>query len=352
MKEFKNFIITILLTALMTLIILKIASNIFIPKWITHEGNMMSYIIKGFYKEPKNTLDVIFMGNSDVYRGISPMTLYEESGITSYNFVSSGQRMWMAYPIFLEALKRQTPKIIFFNVDSFFYTHKASDGNYHKVFDNMPLGIPKIKGALDANYPGRKLKKLTHFLPILFYHNRYNELTKNDFKYAFYDYTNPTKGMDLIGTIKPYNKGNYYMTHNSSSAVKIPEKNQAYLNEMIDICKEKGITMILMELPSAESWSLEKNKVINAYAKEHNVDFIDMNLDPILKEMNFDWTHDTSDGGDHLNIYGAEKTTMYLANYLKTNFDLKSHKDDPKYAIWNEQYQTYLKIREKEINEA
>ena len=71
-------------------------SNIVIPKWVTPADNRMSYIMQGFYKEPKNSLDVIFMGNSDVYRGISPITLWDEYGIASYNYVSSGQRMWTA----------------------------------------------------------------------------------------------------------------------------------------------------------------------------------------------------------------------------------------------------------------
>lgn len=349
MKELKNFIITISLTGILTIIGLIIASKIFIPKWIDHNNNMMSFIIKGFYKEQKNSLDVIFMGNSDVYRGVSPMKLYEEMGVTSYNFVSAGQRMWIAKPILEEALRFQTPKVIFFNVDSVFYTHVASDGNYHKVYDNMPLSLNKITGVFDSNYASPKSKKLTHFLPILMYHNRYSELTKEDIEYAFYDYSNPLKGMDLVASKIPYTQGNYYMSHNDDNKVDIPTKNKEYLDNMLELCNKKNIELILMELPSAESWSNEKSAAISEYAKEKNIKFIDMNLDAVLAEMNFNWLEDTSDGGDHLNIFGAEKTTTYLANYLKENYNFENHKNDNNYSNWNKQYEEYLKFKDKEI---
>lgn len=347
MKSFKNFIITIILTLVMSSIVLWGVSKIFIPKWITHDDNMMSYIIKGFYKEPKNSLDIIFTGNSDVYRGISPMELYNETGITSYNFVSAGQRMWIAYPMLEEALKTQNPKIVFFNVDEVFFTHTASVGNYHKVYDNLPFGITKIKGVFDSSYDKSKFEKMSHFMPIFAYHSRYSELTKDDFKYAFYDYTNVTKGLDLVAFHKPYIDDVDYMKY-TDEVTPIPDTNKEYLDKMVKLCNDNDVEFVLMEVPSADSWNYKKSNAISNYANENNLKFIDFNL--VLQEMNFDWSTDTSDGGDHLNIYGAEKVTKYLADYLKDNYDFKSHKDDRKYSKWIDEYKKYLDVKQQEIN--
>lgn len=349
MQSFKNFILTIILTLIMSFIILFIAAKILSPKWIDHEGNMMSYIIKGFYKEEKNSLDVVFLGNSDVYRGISPMEIYNETGITSYNFVSAGARMWITYSMVEEVFKYQKPEIIMLNVDSLFFTSQGNIGNYHKVYDNMPLSMNKIKGIFDENYESKVDKKLSHFFPIFAYHSRYSELTKDDFKYAFADYTNPTKGVDLVAIQKPYVSNKDYMEY-STKIASIPEKNLTYLNKIKDLCQANNAKLILIEVPSADSWNYEKYNAVNIYSKENNLQFIDLNKEEALKNMEFNWLEDTSDGGDHLNIYGAEKVSSYLAKYLEDNYDLPNHKEDKLSKKWNEQYEEYLKIKEKEKN--
>lgn len=349
MKSFKNFILTIILTLIMSFMILFVASKILSPKWIDHDGNMMSYIIKGFYKEEKNSLDVVFLGNSDVYRGVSPMEIYNQTGITSYNFVSAGQRMWITYPMVEEVFKYQSPKLIFLNVDSLFFTSQGNIGNYHKVYDNMPLSITKFKGVFDANYESGIDKKLSHFFPIFAYHSRYSELTKDDFKYAFADYTNPTKGLDLVAIQVPYESDKDYMEYTDKVAL-IPEKNLEYLNKIAELCQKNNTELILIEIPSADSWNYEKSNALTAYAKENNLKFLDLNYSEVLEEMNFNWLEDTSDGGDHLNIYGAEKVSTYIAKYLENNYELPNHKENKLSKKWNQQYEEYLNIKEKEKN--
>ena len=129
----KNIVLKVLSFVIIGLIILNVLGKVFIPKWITVKDNRMTYIVKGFYEEPKNSLDVIFMGNSDVYRGISPITLWDEYGIASYNFVSSGQRMWTAYYTLEESLKYQKTKLIVLNMDSAFNESNSSESNYRKA---------------------------------------------------------------------------------------------------------------------------------------------------------------------------------------------------------------------------
>lgn len=347
MKSFKNFILTIILTFIMSFMILFVASKILSPKWIDHDSNMMSFIINGFYKEPKNSLDVIFMGNSDVYRGVSPMEIYKETGITSYNFVSAGQRMWITYPMAEEAFKYQSPKVIFLNVDALFFTSQGNVGNYHKVYDNMPLSMTKVKGVFDSNYVLSTSEKISHIFPIFAYHSRYSELTKDDFKYAFADYTNPIKGVDLVAIQEPYESDIYYMEYTDEVAI-VPEKNLEYLNKIVKLCQQNNTELILIEIPSADSWNYKKSNALNIYAQENNLKFLDLNIPEVLEKMNFNWLEDTSDGGDHLNIYGAEKVSAYIAEYLVDNYDLPNHKEDKLSKMWNEQYEEYERIKEKE----
>ena len=42
--------------------------------------------IEGFYREEANSLDVLFVGASEVYSDYSPVYAYEKYGFTSYNY--------------------------------------------------------------------------------------------------------------------------------------------------------------------------------------------------------------------------------------------------------------------------
>lgn len=345
MKQFKNLATTLFLTLLFTTISLYVASRIFIPKWIDKDHNRMTYIVKGFYNEKRNTIDVLFTGNSDVFRGVSPMEIYDRTGYTSYNFVSAGQRIWFAYYMLEEALRYQNPKVVFFNIDELFFTSQTT-ANAHKLYDNMSFGLPKIQGILDKTYENKN--RLAHFLPIFSYHGRYKELTWNDFKYAFYHYEDPLKGMDLISEIEPYLDSENYMKFSEEIAV-APKKNVEYLDKMRELCQKKGIEFVLFEVPSPDSWNYKKHNMVQDYADKYGLKFLDLNLH--TKDMNIDWTRDTADGGDHLNIFGAVKVSNYLSAYLTKNFDLKNHKNDEKYEMWKRHYEEYLDFKKRALDE-
>ena len=340
----RNIVLKVLSFVIIGLIILNILGKIFMPKWTTVKDNRMTYIIKGFYEEPKNSLDVIFMGNSDVYRGISPITLWDEYGIASYNFVASGQRMWTAYYMLEESLKYQKPKLIVLNMDSAFNESDSSESNYRKTFDNMKFGTTKLKAITDPVYKNSKNDILSYIFPITRYHSRWEELTDKDFRKALKSEKFAYKGMDLITEIQPYNEEYKYMSRDHSKEV-IGEKCSKYLSKIIDLCKEQNIELLLIEIPSAESWSKDLSNKTEDFAKEHNLEFIDMNLN--ASEFGFDWKTDTSDGGDHLNVYGAEKVSKYLGKIIKDKYNIADHRNEKEYEEWYKDSEKYHLDKEK-----
>lgn len=347
----KKVIIKIICFFLIGVLLFYIATKILIPKWITVKDNRMTYIINGFYNEPKDSLDVVFMGNSDVYRGISPIKLWDEYGIASYNFVSSGQRMWTAYYLMEECLKYQNPKLIVLNMDSAFNESNSSESNYRKAFDNMKIGKNKINAIMDPVFGFSNKDKLSYIFPIFRYHSRWSELKDTDFSKAFENNKFAYKGMDLITTIKPYTKENSYMQKNQKNEV-IGEKSSKYLKKIVDLCKQKNIELLLIEIPSAESWSTDLSNKTAEFAKANNLEFIDMNLN--YKEFGFDWNTDTSDGGDHLNVYGAEKVSNYLGKIIQEKYEVPNRKNDQKYSSWNQDSEVYkndkIKLENDEKN--
>ena len=66
--------------------------------------------VKGFYAEEENSLDFVFVGSSQMFTTVVPAVLWQEYGITSYDFGANEQPMYLSYYYIKEALKYQDPK--------------------------------------------------------------------------------------------------------------------------------------------------------------------------------------------------------------------------------------------------
>lgn len=112
--------------------------------------NPMDYTDKRPYEanrvfdEPNDTLDVIILGHSGVYRGLSPMEMYAEYGITSYACSKATLMPWESLDFLEQVLERQSPKPVVFETDQMFYDKGGKIGeNYAKnAVENL---IPIIR---------------------------------------------------------------------------------------------------------------------------------------------------------------------------------------------------------------
>ena len=66
------------------------------------------------------------------------------------------------------------------------------------------------------------------------------------------------------------------------------------------------------------------------------------------ERVDIDWERDTFDKGDHLNLYGAQKTTSAMGALLRQTFHVPSHAGDDAYRSWDDNYARY----QKDVNKA
>lgn len=162
-------------------IIFWMLTRIFVPKW-TGKIDPATPRIKGYYLEEKNTIDVLAVGASDVGRGFSPITLWNDYGITSYNLGTSNQTMALAYYVIKEAIQYQDIKTVILDMDAAFVEKNAPEGEYRKLFDNIKFGKNKLE-ALEE--PDLEMdNKLSYIFPLIRFHSRWGELEDNDFRIA------------------------------------------------------------------------------------------------------------------------------------------------------------------------
>lgn len=348
MKKMRKSILGITCFLIVLITCLNITSKIFIPKWRNNGDAYMTSSMANFYKEKKDSLDVLFLGDSSVYRGVNPSILWKEQGITSYVYGSPAQRVWLSYYMLKEALRYQKPKVVVIEANELYSGGSAKSGSYRKVFDNMKLGPVKLEAMNDPIFKFGVGSKVSLLFPIFEYHNRYNELTWDDVKYAFGDDKEYNrKGYAINAGFKPYAGKPNYMKKKEGKPAKIGKRTKKYLDKIIDLCEENDIELAILKVPSAADWNEDKNKEVQTLCKNKKLMLLDLNKE--MKYTKINWKKDTADQGVHLNLYGAEKVTKEVGDFLYENFNLSKTQDQEVIQAFNQSYDQYESDKQRLI---
>ena len=241
--------------------------------------------------EKENTLDVLVMGDSESFTSISPMQLWRQHGIAAYDCGQSGQKIQETYYMLKTALKTQEPRLVLLEANLMF---------------RNPGRLENLQSAISE-------AMLYHF-PIFRYHNIWK--TMFDSSATLPD---EYKGFTIRNSVKSYDGDENYMKE-TSELKKIPEFVDIYLKKIIEICRGKDIPLMLYSAPSPVNYNTAKHNAIQNYADKHNLPYLDLNYK--TKELKINWKEDSYDKGDHLNVFGAEKVTAYMGEYLAEKYDL------------------------------
>lgn len=306
-------------------------SPIFVPKTINKKNGFYRTIIQGFYQEPENSLDAVFVGDSSIYRAISPIIMWEEYGFTSYDFASPAQKIWDSYYCIKEVFKYQKPKIIVLHIDAAFHDYPMNEFNKRHLYDNMPTSINKVEAIIDPVQKNKGAQLYDLIFPIFRFHSRWSELNSDDFEYAYTKMHYCSKGYLLAKGKKPYKGEKDYMKKKLPKN-KLGKRATEYLIKIKELCEENNAKLALIENPAPNVWNLEKNREITKLATRYEIPFLDLNMK--LEELGIDWNQDTHDKGEHMNLQGAEKVSKYIGKYLKENYQLPDHRREKKYEQW------------------
>ena len=339
--------IALLLAALIfSGIVLFCLQALLVPKYMDNrEGAMVSE----YYANAGNN-DVIFIGDCEVYENFSPITLWEEYGITSYIRGSPQQLAWQSYYLMEETLKYEKPKVIVFNVLSLKYDTPDSTKEQDQREEYNRMTIDGMRWSLSKwNAIGVSLSKderkdplftyASYMLPILRYHDRWSQLTAEDFQYWFTRDQVTDNGYLMQVGVKP-------LTDHPEPPGKIQplaEKTNSmeYLRKMTELCKANDVQLVLIKAPAVYPvWEGVWDKEIKAFANENDLAYVNM-LD-YVEYMGIDWNTDTYDAGLHLNVYGAEKASRWFGNFLKTYFEIPDRRTDTAIStVWATKCETY-----------
>lgn len=340
--RFQN-VIKIAIFLVINVLMLNLLSEIFIDKNLT---SSVRYEVKHlgfnhFYEEREDSLDVVFLGSSHVYSGISPMEMWNLHGISGYDCTSSSQDAIKSYYFLEEIFKYQSPKVVVFDLMSLFIGKTNDEISNRSAFNCLRFSPVFVKMAWESMNKDNNESLLFLTFPVFRYHSRWEELKKIDFESrATRDLA---KGYDMsYGTVQAVKltQENFPLLtgdKQTSEVQPIEEESATYIRKMVNLCSKEGVKMLFIKTP-VTGYTHKMGNAMQNFADECDVPLIDYNLK--WQELGIDYTTDFLDTV-HLNLNGAQKLSVALGQTLKNTYNIGGHKEDPMYADWNSDYLKY-----------
>ena len=123
------------------------------------------------------------------------------------------------------------------------------------------------------------------------------------------------------------------------------------------MCQDNNIEILLINMPTAyegEFYGEERSEfkgywnAVADIADEYSVEYL--NFMYHWKEIELDLSRDT-DGGVHLNVYGAHKFTKYLGKYIKDHYSIPDVRDNSEYSHMEQDYLEFVAYLDRIRNE-
>ena len=312
------------------LLLLWLLQALLMPKYMSQSKE--GALIAEYYDNAGNN-DVIFIGDCEVYENFSPITLWEEYGIPSFIRGSAQQLIWQSYYLMEETFRYEKPEVVVFNVLSMKYDTPQSTGNqsqreaYNRLnLDGMRWSSSKWNSILASMTEEERQRESqwTYLFPLLRYHDRWSELTQEDFRYMFYRDPVSDNGYLMQTGVKPMTAPH---AEKPLADYTLGENSWYYLDKMVRLCKENDVQLVLIKAPTLSPvWWEQWDAQVEAYAQEHELLYI--NLIDHIEDIGIDWNTDTYDTGLHLNVYGAEKLSRYFGQMLVEQCGLTDRRGD------------------------
>lgn len=263
---------------------------------------------KGYLAHGADELDAIFVGCSEFYASVSPLRIWEQSGVTTYNVATSAQRIYRSDVFIHNILRTHHPKVIVLDAFAAIREGNAEDA----VFDAFETRFP-----IFADHNNWKDYDWEKIISPIHYTNRV-----------------ANKGFRSNDMVDVPDRERYMVP--SDELAHIPVLNRLYLGHIARLCRSHGVELVLVSIPSPANWDYPIHNALQADADALGIPLIDLNL--MVDELGIDFETDFQDsGGDHLNFSGAEKVSDYLAQMLQQQYALPDHRGDPAFAQWDQE---------------
>lgn len=286
--------------------------------------------IEGFYAEEKDSLDFVFVGSSQMFTSVVPAVLWQEYGITSYDFGANEQPMYLSYYYIKEALNYQNPQAIVLEVSYCNHGEYSHEGVHHINLDDLRMGAVKLEAVFDIIPAG---ERMPYLFELAKYHDTWTELNKDSLEYITADKHNPYKGytpsLDGFADGGVFNEEIAKITECSQ----LPELALTYMKKIIALCQEKGVDLVFLKTPNDHIQNQPDYNAVAELAEEYDIPYLDLN-----RQM---------EGQLHNHVFHAETITKRIGEWLLDLYEVEDKRNDPEYEKWNEDADYYYRYAQQ-----
>lgn len=299
-------LLRVALSAAATVAVLAAVSYVLTPKNNQAAFGQRDERVHGIAGEPAGSIDVLLMGDSEIFTSVSPLQLWDERGITSYSLGTNGQKLIYTRSLLALALRKQSPRVVVLETNC--------------LFRPFTVGEAILRVGKDV-------------LPAVEYHDRWKSLTVEDFIAPVRaTWTDEGKGFVAKRGTRAADASGYMAP--SDEVAEMPLLNRLYLEEIERMCERAGARLVLLSTPSTKNWNMARHNGVERVASELGLDYIDLNVGE--DRVGVDWAKDSYDAGDHLNASGARKVSAAVGALLAERYGTPDHRGDGSYSSWAE----------------
>lgn len=305
-------------------------------------------LFNAFYAQDKDSLDAVYFGASSVTRYWIPALAFEENGIAVSGLGTTGQPFVMMKYLMKEAKKTQSDALFIVEFRSIFKsTSWVHEINVRRVTDNMKPSLNRLQAVnagLDYMSSGGNSiggSPLGVYFPALETAKR--TLKGNvDERVPFFDDQDISWNNGFIFSYSTFQTKKVRASkYNTIDKEVLPPENEKALYDLLDYCDtiDNDILFVLSPWSGKKSNYPYVNTAIDII-ESRGYDVLNMNTPDKLQEIGIDWDTDFYNRL-HTNLSGAEKYTLYLADYIQQRYELEDHRGDQAYSEWAESTELY-----------
>ena len=311
--------------------------------------------LKGFFEEDEQSLDVVFLGASEAYSDFAPGYAYRYGGVTSYLFATQSNSILNYKSQLKNILSRQNPGLIVIELNGALYGDEeeaTKEANLRNYADNVPLNGIKLDWINENVTEHRE----EYLFPIIKYHGVWSTFP-TDWKYQKTIIGDRLRGYCYLKGIlnetfvfqSPQRSMNSSLPSLTDSKAPLTEIEEKGLRDLLQYCRDEGLTNVVFarfpHIVVKRTFSrFERSNTVADIVAEYGFDYLNFERD--FAETGLDESRDFYNL-DHLNIYGQQKFTAYLTDYLGERYSLSpralSQSQTEEWNVCADYYEAYYR---------
>lgn len=276
--------------------------------------------IRSFYNEEKNSLDVVFLGASELHNGFSPGYAYGKYGFTSYLYTIGSNPCTLYKSELTEILAHQNPQLIFVDMSGFLYVEQnklSSEACLRIYTENIPASFNKLDTIMSFPYED----KLSCFLPLVKYHGDWvsSDQAYANFQHKLAQSDTPSFLKGVVTNTKPYDAEPEVRILNKPIEPGVEEASLSYMKDFLAYCQEQKLdNIVFLNLPrnlENDPNNAFRNRTVRMVDAISASGFPVIDLQEHIEQIGFSFSEDYYDF-EHPNIFGQIKLTDYISQLI------------------------------------